>query len=140
MSTRDWHVLCVPPIDRFEGMTPLTSYVFPATAAGALADPYDAEYLIGERKERLEWAGGALDALRRAGSKVHWDGDFRHEPYVGALLWGSDGALYLVAKQENNGTCFIVSQGFAVPLPPTETIFFSTVVRESRAEAADLRF
>ncbi|MER7111140.1 hypothetical protein [Streptomyces sp. NPDC000229] len=140
MSTGDWHIVSVPPIDNLEGMTPLSSYLFPTTAARSLADPGEAEYLIGERKERLEWASGALGALKRVRSTVQWDGDFRHEPYVGAFPWWSGDALYLMVKQDNNGTCFIVSQGFAIPLPPHATVFASTIVGESHAEAIELQF
>jgi hypothetical protein len=128
MSTHDWHVLSVPPIDTFEGMTSLTSYLFPTTTDGALADPHQADYLIEQRKERLDWADGALDALKRAGNEVHWDGDFRHEPYVGALPWPTIEGRYLLVKQDNNGTCFIISKGFAMPLPAHQTVFFSAVV------------
>jgi len=130
MSSHDWHVLCVPPIDVFEGMTPLTNYLFPAAPGRSFTSPHEADYLIDKSKERLDWVSGALDALHRASSEVNWEGDFRHEPYVGALPWAHGEVQYLVVKQENNGTCFIISKGFAVPLPSHETVFSSAIVSE----------
>ncbi|MGY3676518.1 hypothetical protein [Streptomyces sp. TE33382] len=145
MSTDDWHILSTPPVDSFDGMTPLAKYLSPDLRVDVFDDPHkvqraikeyrerlgwaekmnagtllgseESDYYIEQDKERLDWAAAALDALQRGSGHVGWEGDFRHEPYVGALPWPENAGRYLLVKQGNNGTCFIISQGFTVPVP-----------------------
>ncbi|MCX5070771.1 hypothetical protein OOJ91_33545 [Micromonospora lupini] len=80
------------PMDFFDGLIPLPAWLSDGEAAAG----------------RARWAVGAILAL--ADAKVDWDGDMRHEPYVGAVPNGDGGtATYLVVKQEGNGGTFVVS-------------------------------
>jgi hypothetical protein len=40
---------------------------------------------------------------------VGWDGDMRHLPSVGCLPTPPDVTPYLLVKQDNNGTTFVIS-------------------------------
>jgi hypothetical protein len=128
MNSSDWHVMAIPPIDDFEGLTPLSVYLSPQVSSDTAADPKRLEYRLGQLRRRLDWVDHALDALERADGEVRWEGDFRHEPYVGALPWPPGEAFYLVVKQENNGTCFVISQGSPVPPRPGGNTYTHVVV------------
>ncbi|MFG3229947.1 hypothetical protein ACGF07_34880 [Kitasatospora sp. NPDC048194] len=110
---KTWHILAMPPIDRFDGIVPLGTWL-----RGQLWDfrsPMMADLVIGEICDRSAWARSALEALHQGREEVDWEGDFRHEPYVGALPVTSGYFWYLVVQQSNNGTCFVVSQGWSAP-------------------------
>ena len=78
------------PIDLFDGLIPLT------------------EWISGEG-DHAAWALRAVFALADTADVMHWDGDMRHLPPVGALPIPPEAAPYLVVKQDNNGTTFVVS-------------------------------
>jgi hypothetical protein len=84
------------PIDDFDALTPLPDWI--------TADP----------PQRTQWALQAVLALADAATHVRWDGDMRHLPSVGAVLIPPETSPYLVVKQDNNGTTFVVSNH---PLP-----------------------
>ncbi|MFZ4266642.1 hypothetical protein [Streptomyces arboris] len=134
MSLQEWHIMSSPPIDSFEGMTPLADYLSPAVH-GSYSCPQDVWFDIEQTEDRLKWAKGALGALESAAAEVDWDGDFRGTPYVGALPWpapvGDEAARYLLVKQDNNGTCFVIS-AFPIPAPLFQTVYATTVVRPER--------
>lgn len=113
----DWYVQLVPAVDFFDGMVPVSRYLSSATNT-RIDNPWDLDHAIDQAKERLQWAEGAMKALEHVSRSVRWgwEGDFRHEPYVGALPWSGASHPYLVVKQDNNGSCYVVSQGFAVPM------------------------
>jgi hypothetical protein len=79
------------PIDDFDGLTPLN------------------EWLDGDA-ERLTWALRAVLALAQAAPAVGWRGDLRHLPFVGHLPTSPFVTRYLVAKQDNNGDIFLITQ------------------------------
>lgn len=85
-----FYVHTTGPIDVFDGMTPLSRWI--------AADP-DAD--------RAMWAMRALFALEDSG---RWEGDLREGPYIGVLPDPENvsTAPYLVAKQDNNGTTFVI--------------------------------
>ncbi len=84
------------PIDCFDGLTPLPEWI--------AADP----------PQRTRWALQAVLALADAAPQVRWNGDMRHLPSAAATLMPPDAYPYLVVKQDNNGTTFVVS---SVALP-----------------------
>ena len=79
------------PIDDFDGLTPLN------------------EWLDGDA-ERLAWALRAVLALAQAAPTVGWRGDMRHLPLIGHLPTSPFITRYLVAKQDNNGDTFLISE------------------------------
>ena len=79
------------PIDDFDGLTPLN------------------EWLDGDA-ERLAWALRAVLALAQAAPTVGWRGDMRHLPLIGHLPTSPFVTRYLVAKQDNNGDTFLISE------------------------------
>ena len=79
------------PIDDFDGLTPLS------------------EWLDGDAG-RLAWALRAVLALAQAAQAVGWRGDMRHLPFVGHLPTSPFVTRYLVAKQDNNGDTFLITQ------------------------------
>jgi hypothetical protein len=81
------------PIDFFDGLLPLPRWI--------AEDP----------ASNTAWALRAALALSDAAPHVRWDGDMRHLPSVGALPIPDTAELFLVVKQDNNGTCFVVSDG-----------------------------
>ncbi|MGX5397201.1 hypothetical protein ACWLMY_35780 [Streptomyces anulatus] len=130
MSSREWHVMSVPTTDTFEGMVPLALYLSPA-AQGDYDCPQSFWYDVQQIEDRLNWAKSAMNVLEEAADEVGWQGDFRHTPYVGALPWSNpfdEVPRYLLVKQNNNGTCFIVS-AFPLPSPPDQRVFSTAVVR-----------
>lgn len=117
----DWYVLSIDAIDSFDGMTPLHDFVaLPSFAAQDFATHYGAMDALDLALTRVQWARQALAALSLAATDVSWEGDFRHEPYVGTLPLTQRDGWYLVVKQDNNGDSFIVSRGFAMPTIPGE--------------------
>jgi hypothetical protein len=84
------------PLDVFDALTPLPDWI--------AADP----------RERARWALQAVLALADAAVQLRWDGDMRHLPSVGAVLVPPESIPYLVVKQDNNGTTFVIS---AIELP-----------------------
>lgn len=129
----DWYVQQVPAVDFFEGMVPVSQYLClpPDTT---INKPWDLDYVIEHAKARLEWTENAMKALEHVSRTVPWgwEGDFRHEPYVGALPWSGGSHPYLVVKQDNNGDSYLVSQGFAVPMDSELAIM--GIARVSAAE------
>ncbi|MGW6202071.1 hypothetical protein ACWF9B_00220 [Streptomyces sp. NPDC055089] len=113
----DWYVQQVPAVDYFEGMVPVSQYLSLPTDT-TINEPWDLDHVIEHAKARLEWTENAMKALKYVSRTVRWgwEGDFRHEPYVGALPWSGGGHPYLVVKQDNNGDSYLISQGFAVPM------------------------
>ena len=89
------------PIDIFDGLTPLPEWI--------IADP----------ARRTRWALQAVLALADTATQVRWNGDMRHLPSVGATLTPPATSPYLVVKQDNNGTTFIVAD---VELPCPQTL------------------
>jgi hypothetical protein len=79
------------PIDDFDALTPLPDWI--------AADPV----------QRTHWALQAVLALAETAAHVRWDGDMRHLPSVGAVLAPPNTVPYLVVKQDNNGTTFVIS-------------------------------
>src|SRR5262249_6237098 len=79
------------PIDDFDALTPLPQWI--------AADPLP----------RTRWTLQAVLALADTAAQVRWDGDMRHQPSVGATLAPPETFPYLVVKQDNNGTTFVVS-------------------------------
>ncbi|MFB9178586.1 hypothetical protein ACFFX1_10640 [Dactylosporangium sucinum] len=51
----------------------------------------------------------AVLALADVADYVRWDGEMRHLPSVGAILAPPESHPYLVVKQDNNGTTFVIS-------------------------------
>jgi hypothetical protein len=86
------------PIDDFDALTPLPDWI--------AADP----------AARTCWALQAVLALADVATELPWDGDMRHLPSVGAVLAPPDAVPYLVVKQDNNGTTFVIS-GIELPWP-----------------------
>ncbi len=84
------------PIDDFDALTPLPQWI--------ADDP----------PRRTRWALQAVLALADTATQVRWDGDMRHQPSVGTALVPPDACPYLVVKQDNNGTTFVIT---AAPLP-----------------------
>jgi hypothetical protein len=89
------------PIDLFDGLTPLP------------------EWIAQEPTPRTRWALQAILALNDAATAVRWSGDMRHLPSVGVALNPPGTNPYLVVKQDNNGTTFVVTD-IALPLPADE--------------------
>jgi hypothetical protein len=79
------------PVDDFDALTPLPDWI--------TADPV----------ARTHWALQAVLALADVADYVRWDGEMRHLPSVGAVLAPPESHPYLVVKQENNGTTFVIS-------------------------------
>jgi hypothetical protein len=79
------------PIDLFDGLTPLP------------------EWIAQEPTPRTRWALQAILALNDAATTVRWSGDMRHLPSVGVALNPPGTNPYLVVKQDNNGTTFVIS-------------------------------
>jgi hypothetical protein len=79
------------PIDDFDGLTPLNRWLADASPS------------------RTVWAMTAILALADASSDVGWRGDMRHMPMVGVLPTGYQTTPYLVVKQDDNGTTFIIT-------------------------------
>lgn len=79
------------PIDDFDALTPLPQWI--------AADP----------TWRTRWTLQAILALTDVAAQVRWNGDMRHQPSVGAALAPPTTFPYLVVKQDNNGTTFVVS-------------------------------
>ncbi|MFE2128640.1 hypothetical protein [Streptomyces amritsarensis] len=115
--TDTWNIVAFPPIDDFSGMTPLSDFVSPKATPQEFAEPLQVDHRLAARRDRLTWAEDALTAFRKANCDVPWDGEFRHEPYVGQLPQPGGGGWYLVVKQENNGNCFVISKDVEIPLP-----------------------
>jgi len=88
----------IEPIDVFDGLTPLPEWI--------VADP----------APRTRWALQAVFALADTATQVRWTGDMRHLPSVGATLAPPSTSPYLVVKQDNNGTTFVVAD-VELPLP-----------------------
>lgn len=113
--TTTWYVHPSPPIDFYSAMVPLSQWI--KSAEIRFGDYARSEWhkplgdAFREIRERLDWAASALAALE-ASTKIEpvrwdelrWERTVRHEPYVGCLPTESDPKLYLVVKQENNGT------------------------------------
>jgi hypothetical protein len=78
------------PIDLFDGLIPLTRW-------------------ISGEGDRAAWALRAVLALADTADVIRWDGGMRHLPSVGALPIPPEAVPYLVVKQDNNGTTFVVS-------------------------------
>ncbi|WP_144120932.1 hypothetical protein [Catellatospora sichuanensis] len=79
------------PVDGFTALTPLPDWIS--------ADPIP----------HTHWALQAILALADTADYVRWDGDMRHLPSIGAVIAPPDTHPYLVVKQDNNGTTFVVS-------------------------------
>ena len=88
----------IQPIDTFDGLTPLPEWI--------IADP----------AHRTRWALQAMLALADTAAQVRWNGDLRHLPSVGAVLAPPGTSPYLVVKQDNNGTTFVIA-AVELPLP-----------------------
>ena len=80
------------PLDDFDALTPLSDWI--------AADPV----------ERTRWALQAVLALADAATQIRWEGEMRHLPSVGAVLIPPEAVPYLVVKQDNNGTTFVISE------------------------------
>lgn len=80
------------PLDFFDALTPLPDWI--------AADP----------RERTRWALQAVLSLADAAAQIRWDGDMRHLPSVGAALFPPESIPYLVVKQDNNGTTYVISE------------------------------
>ena len=79
------------PIDLFDGLTTLP------------------EWIAQEPTPRTRWALQAILALNDAAAAVRWSGEMRHLPSVGVALSPPGTNPYLVVKQDNNGTTFVIS-------------------------------
>jgi hypothetical protein len=79
------------PIDLFDGLIPLPQWISDGEG------------------DRAAWALRAVLALADTADVIRWDGDMRHLPSVGALPVPPEVVPYLVVKQDNNGTTFVVS-------------------------------
>jgi hypothetical protein len=79
------------PVDVFDGLTPLPDWLRHAS------------------DHEARWALQAVLALADAASEVGWRGDMRHLPSVGVLLTPPDTTPYLVVKQDDNGTTFLIT-------------------------------
>jgi hypothetical protein len=84
------------PVDAFDALTQLSDWL--------TADPVP----------RTQWMLQAVLALADVADQVRWDGEMRHLPSVGAVLAPPESHPYLVVKQENNGTTFVIS-GIEIP-------------------------
>jgi hypothetical protein len=78
-------------IDIFDGLTPLPEWI--------LADP----------AQRTQWALQAVLALADTATQIRWNGAMRHLPSVGVTLAPPSTSPYLVVKQDNNGTTFVIA-------------------------------
>ncbi|ROO59110.1 hypothetical protein EDC02_0897 [Micromonospora sp. Llam0] len=79
------------PIDVFDGLTPLP------------------DWLNGASPHATQWALQAVLALADAAPNIGWHGDMRHLPSVGVIPDPPAVTAYLVVKQDDNGTTFIVT-------------------------------
>src|SRR5262249_48375346 len=86
------------PIDDFDALTPLPDWID--------ADP----------AQRTHSALQAVLALPHTPAHLRWDSDMRHLPSDGAVLAPPNAIPYLVVKQDNNGTTFVISS-IELPLP-----------------------
>jgi hypothetical protein len=103
------------PIDIFDGLIPLPEWI--------VADPVP----------RTRWALQAVLALSDTATQVRWNGDLRHLPSVGATLTPPGTSPYLVVKQDNNGTTFVVAD---VELAlPADLVERRTEIRKRRIGA-----
>jgi len=94
------------PIDLFDGLTPLPEWLHDATP------------------HATSWAIQALLALADAGPHIGWRGDMRHLPAIGALPTPPMATPFLVVKQDDNGTTFVVT---AADVPWAATHIAATV-------------
>jgi hypothetical protein len=86
------------PIDFFDDLVPLPEWI--------TADP----------DPRTRWTLQAVLALADTAAHMRWDGDMRHLPSIGAIPTPTGIHPYLVIKQDNNGTTFVISSA-EVPWP-----------------------
>jgi hypothetical protein len=101
------------PIDIFDGLTPLPEWI--------LADPVP----------RTRWALQVILALADTATQIRWNGDMRHLPSVGATMTPPITSPYLVVKQDNNGTTFVVADNEG-PLP-TDFVELRTEIGKRRS-------
>ena len=91
------------PIDLFDGLTTLP------------------EWIAQEPTPRTRWALQAILALNDAAAAVRWSGEMRHLPSVGVALSPPGTNPYLVVKQDNNGTTFVIASAeLALPTDEVE--------------------
>ncbi|MEU6721331.1 hypothetical protein ABZ897_58650 [Nonomuraea sp. NPDC046802] len=100
------------PIDLFDGLIPLPQWV-------STGGP-----------ERTSWALQAVLALADAMPRVDWDGDMRHLPSIGALPTPNETSLFMVIKQDNNGTTFVISDDQLDWLLPNASHYTEVTRRE----------
>jgi hypothetical protein len=102
------------PIDDFDAFTPLP------------------DWITVDRIPRAHWTLQAVLAVAYVADHVRWDGEMRHLPSVGAALAPPDSHLYLVVKQDNNGTTFVISD-IEIPgltgLAPRSPILIKEITR-----------
>jgi hypothetical protein len=100
------------PVDIFDGLTPLPQWI--------------AENPV----LHTRWALQAVLALADVAGQVRWSGDMRHLPSVGVTLTPPGTSPYLVVKQDNNGTTFVVADTSCNwPMRMSTTGFSSTLAR-----------
>ncbi|MEV0006463.1 hypothetical protein AB0H28_29875 [Micromonospora sp. NPDC050980] len=79
------------PIDVFDGLTPLPDWLNDASP------------------HATRWALQAVLALADAAPDIGWQGDMRHLPSVGVIPDPPAVTAYLIVKQDDNGTTFVVT-------------------------------
>lgn len=109
--TKQWFVYCIPPIDNFWDMLKTVD------ETSALLQSY-AEEDQGHREVASTFEADFASAKYLA-SEYLWEEDFRHEPCVFRVPDELEFVYGFVWKQDNNGTCFVVSP---VALPHLEKL------------------
>lgn len=116
-----FYVHTTGPMDVFDGLHSLSSWVAYAEEKHQdISEEFN--NLAAVRRSRTSWALQALFALQDAGT--YWEGDCPGGPLVGVLPSpeGFETSPYLVVKQSNNGTTFLVSEFPLTFLESAETV------------------
>jgi len=103
-------------IDDFHGLIPARFYYRLFTRNFKIGADHCADDCRDYMEDKLKFKQWVSNALRKAYDYCPaWEGDVRDELiFVGASLWVELGMTmkYLIFKQDNNGSTFIVSDGY----------------------------
>lgn len=109
------HVYALPPLDfGWEDLIPIDRYL---ERLQAEEEAVSNQGWQRKGPTQVEQFNQFLENGKAAARRVGWEGDFRDDPHVGFLPRYDSLLPYVVWKQDNNGTTFVVSP---VPLPYLE--------------------